>query len=136
MTNDAGPANLAFDFAEKGAEPLDRPLTGDLAGPRAHGPSRTLLLDVREVGEALGCGKTYVYELIARGELPTVKLGRLTRIPAFALADFVGRKLGSNPSNPLLEQPSDAPFRQRGARPTRDVPGTDAQSARRDGPRR
>ena len=136
MTSDVGPANLAFDFAEKGADPLDRPLTGDLAGPRARGPSPRLLLDVREVGEALGCGKTYVYELIARGELPTVKLGRLTRIPAFALAEFVGRKLGSNPSNLLPGQSSDAPFPQSGARHTREVPGTDAQSARRDGPRR
>lgn len=136
MTSDVGPANLAFDFAEKGAEPLDRPLSGDLAGPRARGPSLRLLLDVREVGEALGCGKTYVYELIARGELPTVKLGRLTRIPAFALAEFVGRKLGSNPGNLLLDPPSDAPFPQSGARRTRELPSTDAHSARRDGRRR
>ena len=50
---------------------------------------------MREVGEALGCGKTYVYVLIARGELRTVKLGRLRRILASTLSDFV-RKLVSN----------------------------------------
>lgn len=136
MTTDGGPANLAFDFAENGAEPLDRPLTADLAGPRGRGPSPKLLLDVREVGEALGCGKTYVYDLIARGELPTVKLGRLTRIPAFALAEFVDRKLGPNPSDLGPGQRPDAPFPESGARRTRELHSTDAQSARRDGRKR
>jgi excisionase family DNA binding protein len=52
-----------------------------------------LLLDVREVAALLGCGKTYVYELLARGELPWVKLGRLTRIPRSSLEAFVSRKV-------------------------------------------
>lgn len=50
---------------------------------------------MREVCEALGCGKTYVYELIAREELLTVKLGRLTKIPAVCLAEFVCQKIES-----------------------------------------
>lgn len=48
-----------------------------------------LLLDVREVASLLGCGRTYVYGMIQRGELPVVKLGRLTRIPASSVADMV-----------------------------------------------
>jgi excisionase family DNA binding protein len=52
-----------------------------------------MLLDVREVGEALGCGKTYVYELIGRGELRAIKLGRLTRVPLSAIEEFVNRKV-------------------------------------------
>lgn len=44
-----------------------------------------LLLDVREVALLLGCGRTYVYGMIQRGELPVVKLGRLTRIPRRAV---------------------------------------------------
>ena len=51
-----------------------------------------LLLDVREVAALLGCGRTLVYGMIQRGELPVVKLGRLTRIPVSALADFVSRQ--------------------------------------------
>ncbi len=48
-----------------------------------------LLLDVNEVASVLGCGRTYVYGMIQRGELPVVKLGRLTRIPARSLVEFV-----------------------------------------------
>jgi excisionase family DNA binding protein len=63
---------------------------------RAFAPPRTsrLLLDVLEVATALGCGKTYIYELIGRGELPVVKLGRLTRIPASSVEALVARRLG------------------------------------------
>lgn len=134
MTSDRGSGNLAFDFAEKGAEPLDESLTEDLTRFAATRPAAKLLLDVHEVGEALGCGKTYVYELIARGELRAVKLGRLTRIPAVTLAEFV-RKLESNPSKP--QGPSrDAPFTDRAGRRSRERSTADAQLARRDGRRR
>ncbi|HEY4889788.1 MAG TPA: helix-turn-helix domain-containing protein [Candidatus Dormibacteraeota bacterium] len=44
-----------------------------------------LLLTVAEVAERLGCGRTFVYELISSGELETVKLRRLRRVPAAAL---------------------------------------------------
>ena len=95
VTSDHVPPNLVFDFAEKGAEPLGQPPTGDLTQLAATSPPTKLLLDVREVGEALGCGKTYVYELIARDELRAVKLGRRTKIPAACLAEFVYRKIES-----------------------------------------
>ena len=95
VRSDHGPPNLVFDFAEKGTEPLGQPPTGDLAHQAATSPPAKLLLDVREVGEALGCGKTFVYELIARGELRKVKLGRRTKIPAACLAEFVYRKIES-----------------------------------------
>jgi excisionase family DNA binding protein len=51
------------------------------------------LLDVREVAVVLGCGRTYVYELIGSGALPVVKLGRLTRIPIGAVDEFISHKL-------------------------------------------
>ena len=52
-----------------------------------------LLLNVNEVASLLGCGRTYVYGMIQRGELPVVKLGRLTRIPATSVADMVTRAM-------------------------------------------
>ena len=136
MTSDLGPANLAFDFAGEGDEPADRVPKADLAGPRDIGPATKVLLDVREVSAALGCGKTYVYELIARGELRKVKLGRLTRIPVSALAEFVCRKLESNPSNPPLAESFDAPFAERGVLRNRVPFATEPLRARRDGRRR
>ena len=93
--SDYRPPNLVFDFAEKGAEPLDEAPTADLTQLAATSPPTKLLLDVREVCEVLGCGKTYVYELIARDELLTVKLGRRTKVPAASLAEFVYRKIES-----------------------------------------
>ena len=59
-----------------------------------------LLLDVNEVASLLGCGRTYVYGMIQRGELPVVKLGRLTRIPAASLADVVARELARSEVDP------------------------------------
>jgi excisionase family DNA binding protein len=50
-----------------------------------------LLLRVSEVAERLGCGRTFVYELISSGELETVKLGRLRRVPVAALDALVER---------------------------------------------
>ena len=40
---------------------------------------------------ATWCGRTFVYELISAGELETVKLGRLRRVPVAALDALVER---------------------------------------------
>jgi excisionase family DNA binding protein len=53
--------------------------------------ARALLLTVREVADRLGCGRTLVYELISSGELETIKLGRLRRVPVAALEALVER---------------------------------------------
>ena len=51
--------------------------------------TQKLLLSVNEVASLLGCGRTYVYGMIRRGELPVVKLGRLTRVPRCAVEEYV-----------------------------------------------
>ena len=61
------------------------------------------LLTVREVAFALGCGRTSVYALIAKGELPTVKVGRLTRIPVSAIAAFVARGVAGAGIHPPVQ---------------------------------
>ncbi len=48
-----------------------------------------LLVDVSEAGRRLGCGRTTIYQLIDRGELETVKVGRLRRVPVVALDEYV-----------------------------------------------
>lgn len=60
-----------------------------------------VLLTIREVAFALGCGRTTVYDLIGSQQLPTVKVGRLTRIPTSAVDDFVTRHLRSPTSSPV-----------------------------------
>jgi len=44
-----------------------------------------LLLKPGEVAQILGIGRSLVYELIARREIPSVRLGRCIRIPAESL---------------------------------------------------
>ena len=55
-----------------------------------------LLLDVNEAASLLGCGRTFVYGMIQRGELPVVKLGRLTKVPRCALEQYVVRVIDAD----------------------------------------
>lgn len=50
-----------------------------------------LLLTVEEAARRLGIGRTMCFALIASGELESVKVGSLRRIPADALAVYVAR---------------------------------------------
>ncbi|MEU8386216.1 helix-turn-helix domain-containing protein [Streptosporangium sp. NPDC048865] len=48
-----------------------------------------LLVSAGEASEMLGIGKTKIYELMASGELRSVKIGRSRRTPVEALTAFV-----------------------------------------------
>ena len=48
-----------------------------------------LLLRAEDVQKALGLGRSKIYEMMASGELPTVRLGRSVRVPAQALTEWV-----------------------------------------------
>jgi excisionase family DNA binding protein len=48
-----------------------------------------LLLRPAEAAEALGIGRSRLYELLANGELPVVVIGRFKRIPTQALQRWV-----------------------------------------------
>lgn len=48
-----------------------------------------LLLTPEQAAERLGIGRSKVYELIGTGELESVKVGRLRRVPVDALTTFV-----------------------------------------------
>ena len=50
---------------------------------------QTLLLTPEAGADRLSIGRSQMYELIRRGEVRSVKIGRLRRIPAAALADYV-----------------------------------------------
>lgn len=50
-----------------------------------------LLLTVEEAGAALGVGRSLMYELIATGEIPTVRVGRLRRIRPQELREYVAK---------------------------------------------
>lgn len=57
--------------------------------------SEPLLLRPAEAARWLQVSRTKVYDLINRGELPALRLGRrCTRIPREALTDWVAREAG------------------------------------------
>jgi excisionase family DNA binding protein len=51
--------------------------------------SEHLLLSPERAAERLDCGRTKIYALMASGQLPSVTIGRLRRIPAEALDTYV-----------------------------------------------
>jgi excisionase family DNA binding protein len=51
-----------------------------------------LMLTVREASEILNVGRSTVYGLMDSGELESVHIGRLRRIPMQAVTDYVERK--------------------------------------------
>jgi excisionase family DNA binding protein len=52
---------------------------------------RPLLFKVREAAAMLGLGASKTWELIARGELESVKIDGARRVPDEAIADYVRR---------------------------------------------
>jgi excisionase family DNA binding protein len=58
-----------------------------------------LLLRIPEAAQRLALGRSTVYELIAKGELPVVRVGAAVRVPASALSDWVERQT-SEPGGP------------------------------------
>ena len=50
-----------------------------------------LLLTMEEAAEAIGLGRSKVYELVAAGEIEALKIGKARRVPAEALQAYVER---------------------------------------------
>jgi excisionase family DNA binding protein len=50
------------------------------------------LLTIAEAGEVLGLGETKMKELLRRGELPRVKIGKALRIPATSLQRWIDER--------------------------------------------
>lgn len=48
-----------------------------------------MLLKPAEVGELLGLGRSRIYELLASGELPSLRIGRSIRIPVNRLQQWI-----------------------------------------------
>ena len=59
-------------------------------------PPQRLLLRIPEVAETLGIGRSKIYEIIARGELPTVRVGRAVRISVTTLQKWVEEREQQN----------------------------------------
>lgn len=61
-----------------------------MTAPQPEPPAR-LLLTVEDAADRLGIGRTLMYALVTAGEIESVTIGRLRRIPADALVTYVNR---------------------------------------------
>lgn len=61
-------------------------------------PNR-ILLTVQEAAKVLGIGRTLMYSLVMSGEIESVPIGRLRRVPAECLTEYVVRLRNSQTSN-------------------------------------
>lgn len=52
-------------------------------------PSHPILLRAEEVALQLRVGRTKVFEMLAAGELPVVRIGRSVRVPRRSLEEWV-----------------------------------------------
>lgn len=59
--------------------------------PAAGQPLAPLLLSVEQAAEMLGIARTSMYRLIGTGEVESVQVGRLRRIPMACLEEFIER---------------------------------------------
>ncbi len=62
-----------------------------------------MLLTVPETARLLRISRNLAYELVARGELPAVRLGRVIRIPRRELDDWL-EKSAAKPERPVTAQ--------------------------------
>jgi excisionase family DNA binding protein len=60
--------------------------------PDAYGVGQCLLLTVSEAARQLGIGRSLFYELLADGQVESIHVGRLRRIPIDALATYIDRQ--------------------------------------------
>ena len=63
----------------------------------AQTPKERLVYTVAEAGALLGISRAFAYELVARGDLPVICLGRRRLVPKAALLALVG---GDPPTEP------------------------------------
>ncbi|MEU1489905.1 helix-turn-helix domain-containing protein [Streptomyces sp. NPDC005776] len=78
------------------ADLLDVPeddLRNLLSGRRPpEGDTTLVALTVAEAARRIGIGRTKLYEYVTSGEIASVKIGSLRRIPAEAVNDFLARR--------------------------------------------
>jgi excisionase family DNA binding protein len=69
--------------------------------PRPSTTDGKLLLTVEEVANLTSLGRSTVYELLARGEIPSITIGRSRRVPSEALHAWIRREMATSLSTAL-----------------------------------
>lgn len=75
-------SDVARSSAQRPLRRGRRSVTSEAAGPR-------LLLTVEEAADCLGIGRTYMFDLIMSGVVPSVRIGKLRRVRPDELERYV-----------------------------------------------
>ncbi len=59
-----------------------------------------VVLTIEEAANRLGIGRTTMYALVMSGEIRSVTIGRLRRVPAICLDEYIESLLNAQPLNP------------------------------------
>ena len=54
--------------------------------------AKPLTVRIRDACRMTGIGRSKIYELIAQGEIETIKIGAITLVPVAGLEDFLHRQ--------------------------------------------
>lgn len=101
------PTTATSDDAVGATEPSEPSAQDPAVQPSGHWIDHTpailagdrLVLTVTEAGTLLGLSRAFTYELVARGEIPVIRLGRRIVVPKAALLEMVGvRHPGNSPT--------------------------------------
>jgi excisionase family DNA binding protein len=68
--------------------------------PEVDSNTDRVIYTIKEAGIRLGVGRTLMYELVMSGAIRSVTIGRLRRVPAQCIDEYITQ---------LLEQPADLP---------------------------
>ncbi len=61
-----------------------------------------LVLTIEQAARRLGIGRTLMYALVTSGEIESVTIGRLRRVPADCITEYVNRLRRQNVSLPTV----------------------------------
>jgi excisionase family DNA binding protein len=84
------PAAPRLTLTDRPGASSESPATPSMADPASLMASDRLALTVGEAGALLGISRALAYELVARGELPSLRLGRRLVVPKVALLEMLG----------------------------------------------
>lgn len=82
---------------------------------KASGPGR-LLYSVDEAAELLGIGRTFMFHLVATGEIDSFKIGKRRKIPRDALDTYIDRLRSEQPTATGTRIEIELPQHQHGPR--------------------
>ena len=93
----------ALEFFESALFEFEETLGGSAPGHKQHRRRRSDLLSIPEVCQQLGMGKSWVYQRLKSGEIPSIRLGRAIKVSRADLEEYLNthRYMPSDESDPL-----------------------------------